>query len=117
MSNVIYAVSHKYIQNLDEVFEADVSPIFGTPELRYTCECSDLDEVIAFNRFLGGEFCDPDQDIVVEPVNYNAPTHYDREQVKSQLTRTFACLSDVIGVEYARFYGNTDLVSAALSES
>lgn len=116
MSQTIYAVSHKYIQNLDEVYEAGAEAVYDTPELAYTCECTDLNEVLAFNRFLEGEQCEPGLDLVVEPVSYKAPTHYNREQVKSQLMRTFATLADISGVENARFYGQTDLVASALSD-
>lgn len=117
MSNVIYAVSHKYVQNPDEVYESGSIAVYDTPELAYTCECTDLNEVLAFNRFLDGKGCDPGLDLEVEPVSYKAPTHYDRDQVRSQLMRTFATLADINGVEYARYYGQTDLVAGALSDS
>lgn len=111
-----YAVFEKYIQNLDEVYDLDAKPIFSEPILAFTCECIDQDEVIAFNRFLYGEDCDPCLDIEIEQVSVKAPLHYDRDSVKAQLMKTFAVLADIEGIDRVRMYGKTDLVAAALSD-
>ena len=116
MTNTIFAVHHKYIQNLNDVYEHNAKPIYSDPELSYTCECKDLYEVLAFNRFLEGEACDPGLDLEVEQVTFRAAMHYDRDAVKLQMMRTFATIADISGIEKARHYGPTDLVSAALSE-
>ena len=111
-----FAVYEKYIQNLDDVFEDDADPIFFNPELAYTCECTDEAEVIAFNRFLYGNYCDPSFVIEVVKVSSQAQKHFCRAEVKSQLMKTFAILADIMGVERARNYGSTDLVAASLAE-
>lgn len=92
----IYAVSFKYMQNLNEHYEVDADPVYSEPELICTCECTDEDEAYRFARGQdpwGFPSCDPSCDVDVDPVKFISTTHYDAAAVKQQLTEMDAIVA------------------------